>query len=83
MSDADILTFFGTSISKIDYVYLTHGDRDHYNILPLLNIQVSAVKGVYIGCDISDYNTASDHQVYNWLNSVNAAGKLTASLKSP
>ena len=77
MSNTDILNFFGTSISKIDYVYLTHGDRDHYNILPLLNIQVSAVKGVYIGCDISDYQTATDKKVYNWLISVNAAGKLT------
>ena len=77
MSNTDILNFFGTSISKIDYVYLTHGDRDHYNILPLLNIQVSAVKGVYIGCDINDYQTATDKKVYNWLISVNAAGKLT------
>lgn len=77
MSNTDILNFFGTSISKIDYVYLTHGDKDHYNILPLLNIQVSAVRGVYIGCDISDYQTDNDKKVYNWLISVNAAGKLT------
>ena len=77
MSNQDITNFFGASITKIDYVYLTHGDRDHYNILPLLNIQVSAVKGVYIGCDISDYRTDRDTKVYDWLNSVNAAGKLT------
>ena len=77
MSDTDILNFFGTSISKIDYVYLTHGDTDHYNILPLLNIQVSAVKGVYIGCNISDYKTETYTKVFDWLNDVNAAGKLT------
>ena len=76
MSDTEIINFFSASnsLTKIDYVYLTHGDRDHYNILPLLNIQVKAVKGVYIGCDISDYK---DTKVNNWLVSVNAAGKLT------
>ena len=76
MTNKEITDFFGASITKIDYVYLTHGDRDHYNILPLLNIQEKSVKGVFIGCDISDYRTERDRKVYDWLNKVNGLGKL-------
>ena len=76
MTNKEIMDFFGASITKIDYVYLTHGDRDHYNILPLLNIQEKSVKGVFIGCDISDYRTERDRKVYDWLTKVNGLGKL-------
>jgi len=71
MTNSNILAFLGES--QINYVYLTHADKDHYNIITYLNIPMDTLKGVFIGCDQSDYKGI----ISGWLQQVNNAGKLT------
>ncbi len=72
MTDEEIIYFIGDS--PINYVYLTHADQDHYNIIPKLNIPMNVLRAVYIGCEKGDYKGS----ISNWLNSVDNAGKLTS-----
>ena len=71
MTDQQIKNFIGSS--PIWYVYLSHADRDHFNIIPKLSISVSQLVRAYIGCDITNYKGA----ISTWLNNVAMAGKLT------
>ncbi len=71
MTDPEIRNFLGAA--QVDYVFLTHGDRDHYNILPNI-ANVNLVQHVYIGCSRSDYRM---RRIREWLSAAYTARKLT------
>ena len=66
MTDAELAAFLGTYTQRLKYIFISHADLDHFNLLPKLNVHPRTVTASYLGCNKNDYPTP----IMNWIISV-------------
>lgn len=73
MTDDELTSFLGSNVNRLKYVFISHADKDHYNLFLKLNLaRPRTVETAYVGCSLSDYPSG----MTTWIatNARNAVG---------